>query len=123
MSLKIGWRRSLFRVVKVNLAFLLINTSVLLFLEYTTDLVFAFAAWIGYFSMMLLLEAGVLFLIGGLVALSSSIFACKIREYIFHSSDVWTIENHEKSGKKANLILFEGFALFLESLIISVLIL
>ena len=123
MNLKGSWRGNLVWVVKVNLAFLLINTSVLLLLGRLSWLDFAFVALASHFSMMLLLEAGTLFLTGGLVALSSSIFASKVREYVFHSDEVWTAEEHAKSGKKANVILLEGLALFLESLILSVVIL
>jgi hypothetical protein len=123
MNLKGSWRGNLVWVVKVNLAFLLINTSVLLLLGRLSWLDFAFVALASHFSMMLLLEAGILFLTGGLVALSSSIFASKVREHVFHSDEAWTPEEHAKSGKKANVILFEGLILFLESLALSILIL
>ncbi|MGD8543876.1 MAG: hypothetical protein PVG48_02005 [Candidatus Bathyarchaeota archaeon] len=70
----------------------------------------------GFFSMVLLFESGTIFLVGGLVAMSSSIFSSKIREYVFHSGEEWSKEKHERSEARAVLYILTGVVLFLESL-------
>lgn len=71
----------------------------------------------GYYSKVLLLNSGIIFVIGGLIAMSSSIFPSKIREYIFHSKETWSPEEHKKSEAKANLYLILGILLFIESIL------
>ena len=71
----------------------------------------------GYFSRILLLNSGIVFLVGGLIAMSSSIFPSKIREHIFHAKEAWSPEEHKKSEAKANLYLILGILLFIESIL------
>jgi len=112
-----NWRRPLTWVLKVNLAFLVIDLLLLPFLS----LFFKVSAFTlvkdGFFSMMLLLESGIIFLAGGLVAMSSSIFPSKVREHVFHSDEKWSQEKHKKSEAKANLYILAGVLLFLESIV------
>ena len=70
----------------------------------------------GFFPTILLLDSGFLLLAGGLIAMTSSIFPSKIREYIFHSHEEWSQERHRKGEKGANLYILTGIVLFLESL-------
>lgn len=77
----------------------------------------------GFFPTILLLDSGVLFLAGGLIAIASSIFPSKIREYVFHSQEEWSQERHRKGERKANLYILTGIVLFLESLASAFLIL
>jgi len=65
--------------------------------------------------MMLLLDCGIIFLAGGLIAMSYSIFPSKIREYVFHYDEKWSEEKQKKSERKANLYILTGIILFLES--------
>jgi len=118
-----NWRQSVTWVLEVNLTFLAIDLLLLLFLSLflrvgVLDLVSA-----GFFPMILLLNSGIIFLAGGLVAMSSSIFPSKIREYIFHSDEKWSEEKQKRSERKANLYILTGGILFLESLVSAFLIL
>jgi hypothetical protein len=71
----------------------------------------------GFFSMVLLLDSGIVFLVAGLIAMSSSIFPSKVKEYVFHSGEQWSHEKHKKSEAKANLYILMGVLLFLESIV------
>jgi len=117
-----NWRKPLVWIVKANLLFLAIDLLVLILLVVFFSFDFLVSVKAGYFSAIFLLEAGIVFLIGGLIAMSSSIFVSKVKEHVFHSDEEWSIEKHEKSGKKANLYLLTGVLLFVESLILSILI-
>lgn len=68
------------------------------------------------FSVLLFLESALVFLAGGVVAMSSSIFPSKIREHFFRSKEEWSAEKHKKSEARANLYILAGVFLFLESL-------
>lgn len=67
--------------------------------------------------MILLLEAGIIFLVGGFIPLFSSIFPSKIREHIFHSDEEWSQEKHRKTQVKVNVYIILGAMLFVESLV------
>jgi hypothetical protein len=111
-----GLRKSVLAALKVN------------FIVLAIDIVFV-SSWMilsnrnvlaplrtDFLSLLLLLEAGAVFLIGGAVAMSSTIFTSKIREYFLHSGEKWSKEKLKKSEAKANLYIFTGVFLFLESL-------
>jgi NADH:ubiquinone oxidoreductase subunit 5 (subunit L)/multisubunit Na+/H+ antiporter MnhA subunit len=76
----------------------------------------------GYLSTMLFIESGIIFLIGGVIAISSSIFFSKIKEHFFHSEERWSTEKQKKSEQKANLYILAGAIMFLESLILALMI-
>lgn len=111
------WRRSLTWALRVNLILLVIDLVLLplssLLLKTS---IFALVA-AGFFSVLLLLESGIIFVIGGLVAMSSSIFASKIREHVFHSDEEWSKEKQKRSEARANLYILTGVFLFLESIV------
>lgn len=68
-----------------------------------------------FFAVLLLLESAVVFLAGGAVAMSTSIFPSKIREHFLHSKETWSAEKHRKSEARANLYILVGIFLFSES--------
>lgn len=116
------WRQPLLWILRVNSVFIVIDF--LLLLVWAAFLNSTSLVWFksGYLSMMLLLEAGLVFLAGGLVAMSSSIFANKVRNYVFHSDEKWSVERGKKTERKANLCILTGGILFIESLIFALLI-
>jgi hypothetical protein len=69
-----------------------------------------------FFTVLLLLESALVFLAGGAVAMSTSIFPSKAREYFFRSKEKWSPEKHKKSEARANLYILVGILLFLESI-------
>ena len=117
-----NWRQPVTWVLKVNLTFLIIDLLLLLFLSLFLGVGVLSLVSAGFFPMILLLNSGIIFLAGGLVAMSSSIFPSKIREYVFHSDEKWSEEKQKKSERKANLYILTGIFLFLESLISAFLI-
>lgn len=110
-------------VLKINLIFLVINLLLLPFLSLFFKVSMPMLVKAGFFSMILLLESGIIFLVGGLIAMSSSIFPSKIREHVFHSGEKWSKEKHERSEAKANLYILTGVVLFLESVVSTFLVL
>jgi hypothetical protein len=115
-------RQPLTWILKANLIALVIDFIFLAFLA----LVFNFDAVVlvraSYFPKMLLLEAGVVFLVGGAIAFSSSIFGDKVKELVFRSEEKWSMEKLKKGEKRANLYILVGILLFLESILTSFLI-
>lgn len=69
-----------------------------------------------FFAVLLLLESAVVFLAGGAVAMSTSIFPSKIREHFLRSKEKWSAEEHKKSEAKANLYILVAILLFVESI-------
>jgi len=118
-----NWRQPVTWVLKVNLTFLVIDLLLLLFLSLLLRVSVFNLVKAGFFPMTLLLNSGIVFLAGGLIAMSSSIFPSKIREYVFHSDEKWSKEKEKKSERKANLYILIGVILFLESLFSTYLIL
>ncbi len=112
-----NWRPALIWVLRVNFIFLAIDLFLLLFLSMFLKVTVFTLVEDGFFSLILLLDSGIIFLMGGLVAMSSSIFPSKVREHVFHSDEKWSQEKHKKSEKKANLYILAGILLFLESLV------
>ena len=69
-----------------------------------------------FFTVLLLLESALVFLAAGAMAMSTSIFPSKVREYFFRSKEKWSPEKHKKSEARANLYILVGILLFLESI-------
>lgn len=112
-----NWQRSIAWALKVNLAFLAINLSLLLFLSLFLKVSVVTLVKDDFFPKILLLDSGILFLVGGLIAMSSSIFPSKIREHVLRSDEKWSLEKHKKSETKANLYILTGVLLLLESVV------
>jgi hypothetical protein len=73
------------------------------------------------FSKLALLESGITFLTGGIVALSGSVSASKTKEVFFKSKDKWSIEKLKSSEKVANNYLLLALIILVISIIISIL--
>lgn len=112
-----SWRRTITWVLKVNFVFFVIDLLLLLFSSLFFKVSMSMLVEDGFFSMILLFESGIIFLVGGLIAMSSSIFPSKIREHVFHSDEEWSQEKHKRGQMKANLYILTGALLFLESVI------
>lgn len=112
-----NWRRSISWVLKVNLAFLGINLLLLLFLSLFLKIKALLLLEGGFLTLMLLLDSGIIFFVGGFIPMFSSIFPSKIREHVFQSDEEWSQEKHRKSQMKGNVYILLGIVLFVESLI------
>jgi hypothetical protein len=111
-----GWQKSIVWALRVNFIFLVIDLGLLLtwLLLYNINIL-APPVRRDFLSLLLLLESGLVLLIGGSIAMSSSIFVSKIREHIFHSEEKWSKEKQKRSEVRANLYILAGIFLFLES--------
>jgi hypothetical protein len=116
MRMAADWRNSLFWALKVNFIIIVIDVVLL-----AIGLVLQSANIIApvrrdFVMILLLLESALVFLTGGAVAMSTSIFPTKIREHFFRSKEKWSTEKHRKSEARANLYILVGIFLFIESL-------
>ena len=88
-------------------------TAALYSLFFGVDLVTQFFR--GLLPMLLLLEAGLIFLAGGLSVLSSTVFFTKVREYVFHSEEKWSMDKYRRSERGALPYMIVGVMLLGES--------
>ena len=72
-------------------------------------------------SKLTLLESGIIFLIGGIIAFSGSVSASKSKEVLLKSNEQWSIEKLKSSEKAANNYLLLALVILVISIIISVL--
>ena len=117
-----GWRRSVVWALKVNLLILAIDLGLLATGFLLSDNNMVAPSRRDFFPLLLLLESGLIFLVGGAVALSSSIFPSKIREHVFHSEEKWSKEKLKRGEARANLYILAGVFLFFESVGLALLI-
>lgn len=110
------WLKSVVWALRVNFIILLFDLTLLAvwLLLQSVNLIVPMRR--DFFSVLLFLESALVFLAGGVVAMSSSIFPSKIREHFFRSKEEWSAEKHKKSEARANLYILAGVFLFLESL-------
>ena len=73
----------------------------------------------GLLPMLLLLEAGLIFLAGGLSVLSSTVFFTKVREYVFHSEEKWSMDKYRLSERGALPYMIVGVMLLGESMFLA----
>ena len=71
------------------------------------------------FPTLLLIESAIILFVGSSVEISSSIFFSKIRKYVFHSKEKWSMEEYEKGRRKASPYIVLGFLLLSESFLFS----
>jgi hypothetical protein len=110
------WRKSLFLALKINLMIVAIDAVLLavgLMLQ-SADIIAPLRR--DFVMILLLLESALVFLTGGAVAMSTSIFPTKIREHFFRSKEEWSADKHGKSEARANIYILIGIFLFVESL-------
>ncbi|MEM3673607.1 MAG: hypothetical protein QW468_05250 [Candidatus Bathyarchaeia archaeon] len=118
-----NWRQPLIWILKANVIAVTVDIVFLALLVALMNLDVLALIRDGYFPKMLLLEAGIVFLIGGAIAMSASIFPSKVREHFLHSREEWSMEKLRKGEKKANLYILTGIILFIECIITSYLVL
>jgi hypothetical protein len=111
-----GWWKSVVWALKINLTVLTVDFLLLLIWLLLANGNILAPMRKDFLPLLLLLEAGLVFLIGGAIAMSSAIFPSKIREHILHSDEEWSKEKLKKGEAKANLYILAGVFLFLESL-------
>lgn len=114
-----SWRQLSIWILRAHIVAWVANFVFLAFLVLALDFDFFMLIGTGYFPKMLLLEAGIVFLVGGGIAFSSSIFAGKVREHVLHSEEKWSIEKLIKGEKRADLYILAGIFFFVESIAVS----
>jgi len=114
-----GWRKSVIWALKVNLTVLAVDFLLLMIWLLLANGNILAPVRKDFLPLLLLLEAGLVFLIGGAVAMSSAIFPSKVQEHVFHSGEEWSKEKLKKGEAKANLYILAGAFLFLESLALA----
>jgi hypothetical protein len=110
------WPSLLKWIIKLNMVIWIFNGfifAVLAISHWNPDLLYA------YFSKVLFLETGIAFLIGGIIAFSSSALPTKAKEHIRQSEEHWSIETLRQGEKRANKYLLLAIVLFIQSILIS----
>jgi hypothetical protein len=110
------WPSILKWTIKLNILIWIVNCAVFAILVVSN---WNSGLLIAYFSKTLLLETGLALLIGGILAFSSSALQTKAKEYISKSEEHWSIETLRHGEKRANKFLLLAVALFIESVIVS----
>ena len=116
MDMVAAWRESVTWALKVNFIILGFNAIFLAIWLMLQNISLAPPMRKDFFAVLLLLESGLVFLTGGAIAMVSSIFASKVREYFFGSKEKWSAEKYKKSEARASLYILVAVFLFLESL-------
>ena len=83
--------------IKLNIVIWTANFLIFILLTVNHNVSFLTA----YFSKALLLETGIAFLVGGILAFSSSALPSKVREYISKSEEHWSIDTLKIARKKS----------------------
>ena len=71
------------------------------------------------FVYLLMLEAALMFLAGGSMDLTSSLFLHRVRQYFSHSEDEWSEEQHRKAQRHGLTYVGAGAFVLIESFILS----
>jgi len=111
-------RKSILNSVKINLLIISIDfiLSIIILLIYNIDL---FQVIRNFFITSLLIEAGICFLIGGLIVYRGTIFVNRLSHYLFKSEAEWSPEIAKNAEKSSFFYLLLATLLFLESIILS----
>ena len=73
----------------------------------------------GIFPTLLLLESGLVLLAGSLSVLSSTVFFSKVRQYVFHSKEKWSMDEYKRGERRALPYILIGAMLFGETMLLS----
>ena len=65
------------------------------------------------------IEAGMLFLIGGLISYGGTVFVTKVKQFLLKVEEEWTPEKSIKAEKNALILVVLAVILFAESTIVS----
>jgi hypothetical protein len=114
------WKNLALWELKANVLIWLINGIVVLTLIFLGNY-FQTLLDAKIFSKLTLLESGIIFLTGGIIAFSGSVSASKSKEVLLKSSEQWSIEKLKSSEKTANNYLLLALIILVVSIIISVL--
>jgi hypothetical protein len=122
MAMSAGWRKSVFWALKVNLIALILDVGLLLIWLLLNNANLLGPMRRDFFPFLLLLESGIALLIGGSIAMSSSIFPSKVKEHVFHSEERWSREKLKRGEARANPYILAGILLFLEAVGLALLV-
>ena len=111
-------KRYLIWLLKANLIIWVVN-GLLFGILVTLNSSWTNVAFSNYFSKITLLETGISFLVGGVLAFSGSVLPSKTKEYIRNSEEHWSIEKLKKSEKRSNRYLVLAIILLIESIILG----
>ncbi|MGC9086665.1 MAG: hypothetical protein ACP5IT_10780, partial [Thermoproteota archaeon] len=103
-------RKFIIYLVVVNTANIIFATFLLAF-SYEFQQVIAF---------VFLLESAFLFVYGGVLDLSASIFGSNVKKYMLHQRSDYSPEHHKNEQAKANMFIAFGTVLFIESILTSI---
>lgn len=72
-----------------------------------------------FFTATFFVEAGILFIIGGLTVYGGTIFVSKVRQFFLRNGDEWTPETAKRGERRAFSYLLLATLLLLESILLS----
>ena len=104
--------------IKFNLLLVVINLVLSFVISVVTN-TNLFLIIRNFFLTVLLIEAGVLFLIGGFTVYGGTIFVGKVRQYLFHSEKEWSPDIAQLAEKRAVSFFITAILLFFESIFLS----
>jgi hypothetical protein len=70
-------------------------------------------------STMLLIESAIFLFIGSSFELSSTVFFSKIREWIYRSKEVWSLQEYNRGRSRGSSFIILGFCLLLETFLVA----
>jgi hypothetical protein len=75
--------------------------------------------FLGGFTYLLLFEAALLFLASGSMDLTSSRFVYNVRQYLMHSKEGWSEEQHHRAQRQGLTYAGAGALALIESILLS----
>jgi hypothetical protein len=109
------------RCIKLNLVLVVINIVLSFVISFTTN-TNLFLIIRNFFLTILLIEAGILFLIGGFTVYGGTIFVGKVRQYLFKSRKEWSPDMAQLAENRAISFFILAILLFFESIFLSLII-
>ncbi len=113
--------RLLIESLKMNAYLLLIDLILLPIVSFVLGVRLSITIVRDYLSLILFIESGVVLIVGGMIAMSSSLSASKIREHVLRSEERWSPEEYMKGSSRANRYILASAFLFIEALMASIL--
>lgn len=105
--------------VKWNMYIIAIDIVVLFIFSLVSNQDYVGIDSLNFFPTLLLIESAIILFVGSSFEMSSSIFFSKIRKYVFHSKEKWSMEEYEKERRRASPYIVLGFILLSESFLFS----
>ncbi len=113
--------RLLIESLKMNAYLLLIDLILLPIVSVVLGVRVSITIVRDYLSLILFIESGVVLIVGGMIAMSSSLSASKLREHVLRSEERWSPEEYMKGSSRANRYILASVFLFIEALMASIL--